>query len=136
MKHGAKLQLAPPPARAKRLPGEAGPVVLQALLPQEEIVVNQSAYKWAGGQSKKVPVFVYNFGAEKVTGRLTANGPEGWQVSLPATAAIAPGERKELELELACSAPTGSTEGTIRITGDFGAGGKAVLSVRFVPSAK
>jgi hypothetical protein len=134
--HGVRLPLTPPPPPAKALPGKPGPLVLQALLPEEDIVLNKSAYNWAAGQSKKVPVFLYNFGKKKAAGRLTASGPEGWKLSFPTTAEIAPGERKELELELTDGPPSATTKGTIRITGDFGSGGTPVLAVRFVPEGK
>jgi hypothetical protein len=130
---GARPALVPPPERAKVLSGEPGAVVLQELLPEEDVVVDKSAYKLAGGQSKKVPVFLYNFGDRKAEGRLRVTGPEGWQTKFPATAQIGPGE---LTLELTCDTPNGSAEGGVRISGDFGAGGKPVLALRFVPAAK
>jgi hypothetical protein len=128
--------LAPPPQPVKLLTGEPGPVVLQALLPEEDVVLDKSAYKLASGQSKKVPVFLYNFGDRKTEGRLTVTGPGGWQTRIPATVEIGPGERMELTLELTCDGPSRSTEGGVRISGDFGAGGKPVLALRFVPAAK
>jgi hypothetical protein len=128
--------LVPPPRQAKLLTGEPGPVVLQGLLPEVDIVFDKSAYKLAAGQSKKVPVFLYNFGDTKAEGRLKASGLDGWQTTFPATAEIAPGERKELMLEMSCGSTNAWTEGGIRITGDFGAAGKPVLAMQFVPATK
>jgi hypothetical protein len=133
---GGRPELTAPPKPAKLLPGKPGSVVLQALLPEEDVVVDKSAYKLASGQSKKVPVFLYNFGVKKAEGRLKVTGPQGWQMTFPATAAIAPGERKELTLELSCGTVDSSSEGGVRITGDFGAGGKPVLALQFVPATK
>ncbi len=127
--------LVPPPKPAEWLKGEPGPIVLQALLPEEDVVVEQSAYKLAPGQDKTIRLFGYNFGEREAQGRLTVSGPEGWKPSLPATAEIMPGERRELALELAGGMPAGSNEGVIRIAGDFGPGAKPVLSLRFVREA-
>ena len=76
---------------------------------------------------------LYNFGDTKAEGRFTVTGPEGWKFMLPATAEIAPGERKELKLELSCTGTAENAPGTVCIRGDFGAGGKPVLSLRFQP---
>jgi hypothetical protein len=132
----ARPTLIPPPEKATLLTGVPGPVVLQALLPEEDVVVDQSAYKLAGGQRKKVPVFLYNFGDTRAEGRFAATGPEGWRTMFPTTAEIGPGQRKEFELELDCGNATGWTNTEVRISGDFGAGGKPVLALRFVPLAK
>jgi hypothetical protein len=128
--------LTPPPKPAKLLTGKPGPLVLQALLPEEDVVVDKSAYRLLGGQSHKVPVFLYNFSDQKAVGRLKASGFDGWQTTFPATAEIGPGERKELTLELSCGSTNGWTEGGVRISGDFGAGGKPVLALQFVSAAK
>lgn len=111
-------------------------MVLQALLAEDDVVVDKSAYKLAAGQSKKVSVFLYNFGDRKFAGGLKASGLDGWQTTLPSTAEIEPGERKELTLELSCGNTNGWTEASVRINGDFGAGGKPVLALRFVPATK
>ncbi len=132
----ARPALRPPPAPAKLLTGEPGPVVLQALLPEEDVIVDKSAYKLALGQAKKVPVFLYNFGDRKASGPLTATAPAGWRIAFPATADIGPGERKELTLALSRETPSGSTEVTVRVSGDFGTGGKPVLSLHFVTATK
>jgi hypothetical protein len=132
----ARPKLTPPPQRAKPLIGKPGPIVLQALLPEEDTVLEKSAYKLPGPASKRVPVFVYNFGDTKAQGRLKATGPEGWQISLPAAMEIGPGERKELALELTCGRAAGWNEAGVRISGDFGPGCKPVLSLRFVPQTK
>lgn len=128
--------LTPPPKPAKLLTGKPGPVVLQALLPEEDVVVDKSAYTLAGLKSNKVPVFLYNFGDRKAEGCLKASGPDGWRITLPETAEIGPGERKELTLELNCGNTNAWAEGRVRISGDFGAGGKPVLALQFVPAAK
>jgi hypothetical protein len=130
---GAHPALLPPPKPAKLLPGEPGPLVLQALLPQERIVLDKSAYKLPVTGTNAIPVFLYNFGAKKAQGELSLNVPEGWKGELPQTVEVAPGERKELALRLDHAGTNGWSEVSVRITGDFGAQGRPVLAVRFVP---
>ncbi len=128
----ARPALVPPPTPMRLLTGEPGPVVLQALLPEEDVVLDRSAYKLPSGKSKQVPVFLYNFSERTAKGQLTVTGPEGWRTTFPATAEIGPGQRKELTLDLTGNA----AEGEIRISGDFGVGGKPVLALRFVTAAR
>lgn len=130
---GSHAALVPPPGPAKLLRGRPGPLVLQALLPEEKIVLDKSAYKISGDRTTAVPVFLYNFGAKKAQGRLSVAVPEGWKGELPQEAEVGPGERKELTLNLTSPATNTWSEASIRITGDYGAEGKPVLSVRFVP---
>jgi hypothetical protein len=130
---GAHPALVPPPKPAKLLPGEPGALVLQALLPEEKIVLERSAYKIPGGRTSTIPVFLYNFGAKKAQGRLSLTVPEGWKGELPREVEVAPGERKELTLNLACPRTDGWSEASIRIAGDFGVDGRAMLAQCFVP---
>lgn len=130
---GTHPALVPAPKPAKVLPGEPGSVVLQALLPEGDIVLEQSAYKLPAGRTKTVPLFLYNFGAKKAEGRLSLTVPERWKAEVPAEVEVAPGERKALTLNLDCGEAKGWTEAGIRITGDFGSEGRPVLALRFVP---
>ena len=129
----ARPKLIPPPQPAKLLAGEPAPLVLQALLPEADTVVKESAYRFGAGRTKPVPVFLYNFGASKGTGRLAVTVPAGWTADLPREVEVAPGERKELTLTLTKPETKSWTEAGIRITGDFGREGKPVLAFRFVP---
>lgn len=130
---GSRPAIIPPPKPAKFLTGKPASVVLQAVLPETAASLNQSAYKITPGQANTVPVFAYNFGAKAVRGRLQISAPEHWTTEFPQTLEIAPGERKELKLDLTC--PAGADLGRIKITGDFGSGGKPVLSMRFAPTS-
>ncbi len=133
---GAQSKLIPPPKPPKRLEGEPAPLVLQALLPEANTVLSESAYKFGAGRTKSVPVFLYNFSASKRTGRLGVTVPAGWAADLPPEVEVSPGERKELTLMLTKPETNSWTEAGIRITGDFGRAGKPVLALRFVPAAK
>ena len=61
---GTRLPLVPPPEPPKLLPGKPSPLVLQAVLPEESIVLEKSAYKIPAGQTTTIPIFLYNFGSE------------------------------------------------------------------------
>jgi hypothetical protein len=126
-----KLDLIAPPQPAKLLRDKPGNVVLQAILPETDIVLEKSAYKMAAGETKKFPVYVYNFGAEKLHGKLKVTAPQNWTAELSSTVELAPGDRKELTLTLCCPKTETWTEASLRITGDFGAGEKPVLALRF-----
>ncbi len=130
---GTRPALIPPPRPAKLLTGRPGVIVVQALLPEEDTVLDKSAYKITAGQTKAVPVYLYNFGAKKARGRLTLAVPAGWRAELPRKVEVAPGERKELTLNLDCATTNGWSEANIRMRGNFGAEGRPVLSLRFVP---
>ncbi len=139
---GTQLQLAPAPAAPKKLAGKASPVVFQALLPEDRIVLEKSAYKIPAGPTASVPIYLYNFSRKPARGRLNAfvslqpNGsatPEPWGAEMPHEVDLAPGERKELALLLAGVSTNGLECATIRVTGEFGSAGKPVLSFRLVP---
>jgi hypothetical protein len=130
---GSHTALVPPPGPAKLLPGKPGSLVLQAPLPEDKIVLDRSAYKIPGDRTTAVPVLLYNFGKKKAQGRLSLTMPEGWKGEMPREAEVGPGERKELTLNLSGPGTNKWSEASIRVTGDYGAEGKPVLSVRFVP---
>ncbi len=130
---GAHPVLIPPPKPAKLLPGEPGALVLQALLPENSIVLDRSAYKIAGGRTNAIPLFLYNFSGKKAQGRLSLSAPDGWRAELPCEVEVAPGERKELTLSLGRTATNSWKDATIRITSDFGAEGRPLLAFRLVP---
>jgi len=130
---GSHPALVPPPKPAKVLRGEPGALVLQALLPEGSIVLDRSAYKIPGERTNTIPVFLYNFGAQKAQGRLNLIVPKGWKGELPHEVEIAPGARKELALKLDGAGTNGWKEANIRIAGDFGAEGRPVLAFRLVP---
>jgi hypothetical protein len=128
LKSGTPLPLRPAPARPALLPGDPCTVVLQALPPEASIVLAESAYRLPAGQSARIPLFAYNFGDQPAQGRLMAAAPEPWRAELPRETEIAPGERKELSLLV--TGPAGAPTATVRITGQFGTAGGAVLSLR------
>lgn len=132
---GTRLPLLPPPKPAKLLTGRPGPVVLQALLPEQDIVLNESAYKMPEGGQMTVPVFLYNFGAKAVRGTLNVTAPLRWTAELPREVEIDPGAREELKLHLTHPEIAGMTNFTVRMDGRFDhGGGNPVLSFRLTSS--
>ena len=136
------LAVVAPPEPPKLLPGKPSPVVMQALLPEETIIAEKSAYKIPVGQRTKIPVFLYNFGGKPARGRLSTSMrfnsakniiPNPWGVEFPREVEIAPGERKELALCLTPSRTNGYDAATIRITGEFEGAGQPMLSLNLVP---
>ena len=143
---GTRLPLVPPPEPPKLLPGKPSPVVLQAVLPEESIVLEKSAYKIPAGQTTTIPIFLYNFGEKPARGRLSTSlrfdvrqaaraGPLGGRVSRGSGGRPGRAERTGTAPHLV-SAPTELEDAAIRITGEFGGAGKPVLSLNLVPGAK
>ena len=132
----AKFSLQPPPPPPARLTGQASPVVLQALWPETNTILSKSAYRLSSEKTESLPLFVYNFSDEPVSGRLDLTLPKGWRAGELGKLEIAPRGRKELRLELDGRNSLSQTAETVRITGDFGPAGQPVLSLRIVPEPK
>jgi hypothetical protein len=122
-----------PPATPEAKSGKPCAVVLQALWPESNVVLNRSAYRISSEKPETVAVFAYNFGAEKLTGALRVTAPEGWKVQLPESVELAPGERKELALVVDCTGGASGLTETVKVAGSFGAAGDTVLSLRLTP---
>lgn len=126
-----QLILQPPSEAPARLAGNPSPVVIQALWPEEKVLLKKSAYRLAPDKGEAVPLFVYNFSEAPVSGVLRVSVPEGWQANSFGKMNIAPQSRAELRLELACrAARVLPPNATVRVTGDFGPAGQPVLSMR------
>ncbi|MGD0091103.1 MAG: hypothetical protein ABSE73_14390 [Planctomycetota bacterium] len=127
-------ELAGPPQTPELKPGKPCSVVLQPLWPQDKVALNHSAYRISSEKPETLPVWAYNFGAEKAAGKLSLEAPEAWKAELPEQLELAPGERKELALKLDCQAGSSAQIEVLKITGAFGAAGNAVLSLRLMPT--
>jgi hypothetical protein len=128
----SRPKLLAPPKPPKWLEGKPGYVVLQALLPESDVVVEKSAYKMKAGESKTIPVFAYNFGDEKVRGSLKAQVPEHWEAELPEEVELAPGDRKELTVKIRGLEARSGDETRVRVVGEFGKAGGAVLAFHLI----
>ncbi|MBI4323873.1 MAG: hypothetical protein HY674_01275 [Chloroflexi bacterium] len=128
-----KMLLNPPPKPAPCLEGEASPVVLQALWPEEKVSLRKSAYRISSEKAEAIPVYLYSFHSDAVRGRLRVTGPSGWKIAFPEQVELAPQERKELALTVDCRETTAQLVEKVRIEGDFGPAGRPILSVRVMP---
>jgi hypothetical protein len=128
-----QMRLQPPVKPLDRLPGERCPVVIQAVWPEERIVLSRSAYRLSSEKRESIPLFVYNFSDKPVSGRLRVTVPRGWQTSVFQELEIAPQSRAELQLELDCRKGMARAFETVRVNGSFGAAGESVLSMRVAP---
>ena len=133
---GSRPDVTPPPKPGKLIDGKPGVVIIQAILPEKDIELKQSAYKIQAGQQKAVPVFLYNFGKSKIHGRLSVVAPKDWKVELPAKVELAPGDRKELALALTAPATGTNSNINIRINGDFGSDERPALSLHFISTTE
>ena len=120
----------------QRQEAKPSPVVLQAVWPRDRVVLDKSAYRAVAGQDTTVPVFAYNFSDSPVAGKLTVVAPNGWDVSIPDRVELAAGERKPLAMHVRRLVAKGGTWREFSIRGDFGPGGGAVLSIRFLLEPK
>jgi hypothetical protein len=127
---GQRLTLTPPPTMPQRQEAKPSPVVFQSVWPRDRIALEKSAYRAVAGQDAAVPVFAYNFSDSPVGGRLTIAAPNGWDVSIPDRVELAAGERKQLTMSIHRPVANGESPEKIRLTGDFGPAGGAVLSIR------
>ena len=141
---GTRLSFVPPPEPPKLLPGKPSPIVLQALLPEENLNGEKSAHTIPAGQTTTIPIYLYNFGRKPACGRLSASVsfasaksaiPEPWGVELPGEVEVSPGERQTVALRLKGVTTNGCECARLRITGEFGGAGRPVLSLRLVPTA-
>ncbi len=131
-----KFALEVPPPPAPRLEDMPSPVVLQAVWPQQRVAPHQSAYRIAANKPEQIPVFVYNFGAEPVEGRLSVIAPKGWKLSLPGQVKVRPGERVELALGVDLHEVASPVCQAAVIRGDFQTAGTPVLSLRLLPEPR
>ncbi|MGI6460842.1 MAG: hypothetical protein ACOX5J_12265 [Candidatus Hydrogenedentales bacterium] len=131
-----QLALEPPPPLAMLREGTPSPVVLQAEFPQETVRLEPQAYELTAGEPAAMPLWVYNFSAEPVEGRLAVDrAPADWRVELPGgLIQIPPFEGIPLMLDLAL--PTNGRPALVgewvHIRGDFGAAGQPVLAFRLI----
>ena len=71
----ARFQIQPPPTRPQPLAGTISPIVIQAIWPEDRIVLNESAYRLSSQKPGSVPLFVYNFSDQTVRGDLHVSVP-------------------------------------------------------------
>jgi len=127
-----RFDLIAPPKPAKLVPGKPGELVLQALPPEQSVDFKKSAYKIASGRTNEIPIFLYNFGTKTLRGKLRVNVPKNWSAKFISQTEIAPGERKELRLNLVSPKNTNWSGVSVKITGNFSSTEKPMLSMQLI----
>ncbi len=130
---GEKLECLPPPKPLPLRTGQPCPIVLQALWPADQLDLKQSAYRLPPEAVQVVvPIYLYHFGQQEAKGTFRVKVPEGWKTKFPDQELLRPGDRVERQLHIHITVPpTGwDRPATVRIEGDFGPIGQAVLSFR------
>ncbi len=123
------LETSPPPPEA--ISDRPCPIVFQAVWPESDTDLKQSAYR-IPANAGEIPIFVYHFGTGTASGKVRVDVPSGWTFDLPSVAELKPGDRSAWRLRLQPPQDIEADVHTIRISGDFGELGKAVLSFRVV----
>lgn len=128
------LNLEAPPERSEYREGAPSPVVFQASMPASATRLDKQAYDASPGSPTSIPVFVYNFGQQPVSGSLIIeSAPAGWNIAIePSRVALAPMERTgaTVSLEFPASSRAAFLGGDIALRGDFGDAGRPVLVFR------
>ncbi len=122
--------ITPPPRAPDRLKGAPSPIVLQSTWPEAGTDLQRSAYRLSATEPTGIPIFAYNLGEKPARGQLRVEVPDGWTARLPEAVELAPDEREELVLSVTPPGGSARPPDTLRITGDFGRSGRAVLSLR------
>lgn len=134
-----KLGLEPLSPRAAYRTGTASPVVLQVEMPQTATRLGEDAHEVEAGKTSIVPVAVYNFSEQPVSGSiLLAEIPEGWRAgSTQWSIELAPQDRRLIEVPIHMS-PEGAEAlrgAWVTLRGDFGDAGRPVLAFRLIAPA-
>lgn len=130
----SKLTLEPPPARSAHREGKPSPVVLQLSLPAQTTRLGNQAHELDPGARSELPLYVYNFGAQRVSGALEVEeAPPSWHVQAGAKPVqIEPMGR--VKVAASVSMPATGREllsgAWIKVRGDFGDAGRPVLAFR------
>ncbi len=119
-----------------RQEAKPSPVVLQAVWPRDRVVLDKSAYRVAASQDTAVSLFAYNFSDAPVTGKLSVTAPIGWNVEVSDRVELAAGQRKLVPMTIHRPVANGKAPERIRISGEFGPAGEAVLSMRVLVEVK
>jgi hypothetical protein len=124
----------PPEAPARGLSSPMpSSVVLQAVWPEAQAMLKRSAYRIASDKPETSPVWAYNFGDASVRGTLRTTAPEDWKIAFPSALEIPPKGRERINLVVEASGGARHPIETVRLSGDFGRAGEAVLSLRLLP---
>lgn len=131
-----QLNLIPSPQPPRRLEGRPSPIVLQAAFPASQLAAPPLfAERVCAGSDQPIPLVAYNFSDHLAKGDLTVDRPAGWKVSLPnSSVELKPNERQAIAMTI--EIPSKATTQPVRVTGDFGDDGKAIVSFAIAPTTQ
>jgi hypothetical protein len=131
------LELERPPKFGPSRDGDVSPVVLQVSLPAKTSQLDTQSHEVEPGEKNELPLYVYNFSDQPVSGVLKVEDPPlAWQVSVSTEPIrVQPMGRERVPASVTVP-PTGRglLPGTwIKLRGDFGDAGQPVLALRLTP---
>ncbi len=131
-----QMNLISPPKPPPRLEGHPSPIVLQAAFPAAQLAPPPLfAERVAAGSAQSIPLAAYNFSDHLAKGDLKVDPPAGWRVSLPnPSVELKPHDRQAIAMTI--EIPAVATTQPIRVTGDFGNDGKAIVSFAVAPETR
>ncbi len=124
------LNLKAPPTDPPMLDGKPSNIVFQVVFPRSRSVEKKSAFSINSAKPEAISVFAYNFGDKPARGKLSIEAPSDWKLDAPKEIELTPGDRRAIPLTVTTS---GSDLQQIKLTGDFGNDGRAVVSFRLIP---
>jgi len=127
-----RMNLTAPPKPAPLLKGTLSPVVLQAIMPKEVVLLAHSAYRLDPSKPETIPIRVYNFSQREAHGRFKVQAPPGWSVEFPAQLRLPAATDSEVKLTVCAHNQVGTTNvDKLTIQADFGHAGRPFLALRF-----
>jgi hypothetical protein len=117
--------------------GNPSPVVLQLQMPQIATNLDKQAHAVEPNDNVDPAIFVYNFSDARVSGVISVeHAPQGWSIApRQVEVSLEPMDRKRLPIRL--SVQTGaedvSTDGWIKLRGEFSNAGNTALAFRLIP---
>lgn len=133
---GDAMPLEPPPPLASCRSGKPCRVVLQAHFPAGATVIGSQAHRVVPGTDVDIPVDMYNFSDQPLTGTVrVASAPSTWLIAPREwQARLEPLARERVVAKLVV--PAKGREllrgGAVKLVGDFGAAGQSVLWFRLI----
>ena len=104
--HAQVRGIDPPPTPPPLAQGKRSPIVLQLLVPPEQVDLNQSAYILPPDRAHDLKVRAYNFGDKRFDEVLSVKMPRDWTIRLPEKVTVSPSEMVELKVTIDARSPS------------------------------
>ena len=102
---------------------------MQAVWPKEKTAQTFSSYCVSAVSQEEIPIFIYNFSTNYISGKLKISAPENWKIDFPGKIIISPEERKKLILKIDTGKILPFINEKINVLGKFGSFGNSQLSI-------